>query len=407
MESNAETGTEPQESRDATVNKDARFLVYLTVAIVVVALVLSVILKIFSIGSSQTDELHWMVPMGIAVMVIFMPLTAVSFLHFRLPQKKREFDRIVGVLKSDAVPGKSGSSESESIVVNTAFKGADYVLPVFFVTFFSILGFYILFANNGLVMFVGMTWVAESATASGRMYGSSLVACGFAFLGAYIWSIQYIFRRMVTLDLPPGAYYSVGTRLVFSSFVALLYNHLANGIEGDLMNTRSVVDGQLPLIAFLTGIFPERLLNWMQEVVGGKFSRSKDHAALLPLEMIEGISSFQSARLSEVGIENVQNLAHSSLVEIAVKTPFKPRIIADWMAQARLCLEFKQETNKLRNAGIRSILDFEEIAEAGLLDQLAIRSGLDVGLLEAVYCANKGELAVKQLRHAYDVLSVV
>lgn len=130
-------------------------------------------------------------------------------------------------------------------------------------------------------------------------------------------------------------------------------------------------------------------------------------AKVLPLEMIEGISSFQKARLSELGIDNIQNLAHGSLVEIAVKTPFKPRVVADWMAQARLCLEFKTQVNKVREAGVRSILDFLELAEAGLLEELAQRSRLDVTLLQAVYCANKDEESIKRLRAAYDILSVV
>ena len=70
------------------------------------------------------------------------------------------------------------------------------------------------------------------------------------------------------------------------------------------------------------------------------------------------------------------------------------------MAQARLCLEFRGNVNKVRSAGVRSILDFQEIAEEGLLEDLANRSKLDITLLEAVYCANKDEKSISRLRAA-------
>ena len=75
-------------------------------------------------------------------------------------------------------------------------------------------------------------------------------------------------------------------------------------------------------------------------------------------------------------------------------------VVADWMAQARLCLEFRGNVNKVRSAGVPSILDFQEIAEEGLLEDLANRSKLDITLLEAVYCANKDEKLISRLRAA-------
>lgn len=406
METNQELELEASDQELKKQSSSARYLVIFTLSIVAIALLASAYILIFQTKMDNGEPLHWMGPMGVAVMVIFMPLTAVSFLQFRLPQKKREFADILATLHAE-----SERSERSSFIVNAEYKGPDYLLPVVFVTFFSVLGFHILFANNGLVLLRAMVWATESADNSYRIYASSLVSFGFAFLGAYIWSIQYIFRRMVTLDLPPGAYYSVGTRLVFSSFVALLYSHLtfnySLGTELDMARPPNMVEAQLPLIAFLAGVFPERLLNWMRDSLGGLFSRKKHQAKVLPLEMIEGISSFQKARLSELGIDNIQNLAHGSLVEISIKTPFKPRVVADWMAQARLCLEFKSQVNKIRESGVRSILDFLEIAEAGLLEELAQRSKLDITLLQAVYCANKDEQSIKRLREAYDILSVV
>ncbi|MFT5419493.1 MAG: hypothetical protein ACI9D5_000233 [Candidatus Endobugula sp.] len=376
--------------------KTLNLLVYVILAVgVFFAFLFAFFPLTFDAGGSE-DVVHWMVPLGIAVMVVFMPLTAISFLHYRLPKKQKEFDKILKSLDST-----EHGVEVDSFVVDTEYKGSDYLLPVLFVTLFSSLGFYILLTGNALVLFKAVAWVnIASGNAVEMSFRTSLVACGFAFLGAYVWSIQYIFRRMVTLDLPPGAYYSVATRLVFSSFLILIYSHFTYA-EIDKLSTA------LPVIAFLTGIFPERLLGWLQDSVGSIFSRKTKMAHALSLDMIEGVGSFHKARLAELGIDNVQNLAHSSLVELIIKTPFAPRVIVDWMAQAKLCLEFKDEVHNIRRAGVRSILDFLEVAEAGLLESIALHSKIDMSLLEAIYCANKDEKSIARLRDAYDRLSLI
>jgi hypothetical protein len=121
-----------------------------------------------------------------------------------------------------------------------------------------------------------------------QRYPSSVVAISISSLGAYVWSIQYIFRRMMTLDLPPGAYYSVGSRMVYSVFVAVILQHFMSAYVGA---DSKLLGSQLIAVSFLVGIFPERALGWMKESLGHIFSRKSISAKVLPLEMIEGISS--------------------------------------------------------------------------------------------------------------------
>lgn len=382
------------------VNK-TKALSMLVNLIIILGVGCSIVMMVTPIHS-ESGIVHWLVPLGIATLVVFMPLTAISFLHYRLPKKQKEFNDILQALSSS-----EHGVEVDSFVVDSEYKSSDYFLPVLFVTLFSIIGFYILLGGNAQVLFKAMAWVdmisgdVNDITVKGEVaYRTSLVACSFAFLGAYVWAIQYIFRRMVTLDLPPGAYYSVATRLVFSSFLILIYSHFT-------YTNDQLLASSLPLVAFLTGIFPERLLNWLKERSGNIFSSNAKMAHDLPLDMIEGMDSFHKARLSELGVDNVQNLAHASLVELIIKTPFAPRIIVDWMAQAKLCQEFKDHVNSIRHAGVRTILDFQQVAEADLLPSLAQRSELDIGLLEAVYCSNKDEKSILRLRDAYDRLSLI
>jgi hypothetical protein len=375
------------------------------VILVLVIVFLGILSVIFN---DPNNKSHWMEGPAIATMVIFMPLTAISYLHFRLPKKQDEFKIIKRSLQSE-----NKDSELFSSLFNQEDTGADYLLPICFVSFFSAMGFYILFTNNALVLFNGMDWISGvtelfddkgQEILDSKSYKRGVVAIGMAFLGAYIWAIQYIFRRMMTLDLPPGAFYSIGSRMVYSAFLAVILQHfLINSGSDD-----AYLDRQLIAISFMVGIFPERALSWMTDSLGKLFSRKSNSANTLPIEMLEGISSFHKARLSELGIDNVQNLAQASLMELILKTPFGPRVLIDWMAQARLCMEFKDKTEQLRGAGIRTIFDLQEIAEdKELLSAVAINSGLELSLIETVCLANKNEKSIDRLREAYDILQMI
>jgi len=286
---------------------------------------------------------------------------------------------------------------------------ADYLLPIFFVTFFSAMGFYILLSNKADVLFKGMEWVAEAQGNTGTYdtvrFRSSVVAISMSFLGAYIWSIQYIFRRMMTLDLPPGAYYSTASRMVYSVFLAVILQHF---ISANIDVKDNLVSQQLVAVSFLVGIFPERALSWMKESLGQIFSQKSSSAKPMPLEMLEGISNFHKARLGELGIDNVQNLAQASLLELILKTPFGPRILVDWMAQARLCLEFKEDVVKIRNAGVRTILDLLEVdADESLLKAVAENSEINFERIKTICMANRNEKSIVRLRSAYDALNMI
>jgi hypothetical protein len=74
--------------------------------------------------------------------------------------------------------------------------------------------------------------------------------------------------------------------------------------------------------------------------------------------MIEGMNLFNKVRLSEVGIDNAQNLAEANLEELILKTPFTPGLLLDWIAQAKLYVIFKDRISGLRKAGVRTVLDF-------------------------------------------------
>jgi uncharacterized protein with PQ loop repeat len=182
----------------------------------------------------------------------------------------------------------------------------------------------------------------------------SMVVLTMAFIGAFLWSAQNIIRRLIAGDLAPNTYYSSALRIIFSATLSLILSFLLEGTP-----TKKYTKELLPVIAFLTGMLPEQALLYLRERIGIFSERSSGKAHDLPLRMIEGINMFSKIRLAEVGIDNAQNLAEADIVELLLKTPFNPCQLIDWIAQAKLYVYFKEDINRLRAMGIRTVFDLE------------------------------------------------
>ncbi len=77
--------------------------------------------------------------------------------------------------------------------------------------------------------------------------------------------------------------------------------------------------------------------------------------------MIQGAELFQRTRLSEAGIDDSENLANANLLELLIRTPFNPRLLIDWISQAKLYLLFRDKIYTLREARVRTIFDFDKV----------------------------------------------
>jgi len=298
---------------------------------------------------------------GIVLLTSFMPLTAYSFFTHRLKQKGDEYDRILKQL------GYTDTNAPAYIpTMAKEYSSEDYRMPVAFATFITLLGSIVLIMGPRSINHPEVSLVLlgpKLATMSDKgdpALGTELqtmLIIAMAFSGAYVWSIQNIFRRLATIDLPPGAYYSVGVRMLFSMFVALILYYLSMPVAPS-----TYANNVLPATAFLAGMFPQRALQYVQERVHFT-SRSEKRADTLPLSMIEGIGIFQRVRFGELGIDNSQNLAQANGIELLLRTPFNPRLIWDWIGQARLYLYFKEDIQKVRKAGVRTIFEFVKLAQ--------------------------------------------
>jgi hypothetical protein len=332
---------------------------------------------------------------GVGIITLFMPATAFSFYCFRLPRKKDEFERILSLLGLDA--------EQSSLwipSIKSEYSVADYALPVLFASAVTALGAGTLVFGEELTVTARPTLLFSALPCSGdpqACHIKHLLVLSMAFLGGYIWSIQSIFRRLVTVDLPPGAYYAVSVRIVVASFVALLFAYVPEPL------------GQaVPVIAFLCGIFPDQALNYIRTRTSVFRYDGGQRADDMSLDNIEGVSMFHKSRLNEVGIDNAQNLAEANLVELLVRTPFKPPVLIDWIGQAKLYVIFKTDIARLRDVGIRTVLDLRLLgAVDGHLAKLAQTTHINELRLVSAYQVIQNDPAVGRLIEAERVFGVI
>lgn len=178
----------------------------------------------------------------------------------------------------------------------------------------------------------------------------------FAFLGAYAFSIQMLFRRYVRRDLRGSAYAAVCLRIlvaVIGTWVAVLIVP-RSGPD----TTNSLVLG------FLIGIFPPIVWQLLRQFVKTLIRTDPlpQIETQFPISELDGLNLWHQSRLEEEDIENVHSMATADLVDLMLNTRFPPDRIIDWVDQAILYSHLgpkkaQQESplrKKLEQVGIRT-----------------------------------------------------
>ncbi|MEM1319175.1 MAG: hypothetical protein AAGG75_02905 [Bacteroidota bacterium] len=312
----------------------------------------------------------------ILIIAGFMPLSSISFFRHMMPKKEKEYNKAI----------KEMGIKTNRTVADT-YNYRRYFLPVSFVTLICLLySTYFTFANTFVADMKDsllLTGAFFGGTENKALMEQSMSVLTYAFLGGFIWSAQTIIRRLINNDLPPSVYYSAGIRILLASAVALVLSFVI-GEEGssNIIKFKS----SLAAIAFLTGMFPERVLSYLITVYQKFVNPDEMNTKQLSLERLEGISMQHKERLEEIGIDNAQNLATSSLTQLCVETPFEARMLLDWIGQAKLLCYFKDDIEKIRGVGIRSVFDFFLAPKtAQQLQALAQAAGVSKELLQNVY----------------------
>lgn len=161
-------------------------------------------------------------------------------------------------------------------------------------------------------------------------FAPNVTAVTAAFMGAYFFSIQMLFRRYVRGDLRGSAYIAVTVRVVLAVVGIWTLQAVATAL--------SWKQGyELILAGFAVGVFPFVAWQIIRAAACRMFrTQLPTLDSRLPLDNLDGITVWHQARLEEEDVENVPNMATVDVVDLLVNTRFPAGRIVDWVDQALL-----------------------------------------------------------------------
>ena len=290
-----------------------------------------------------------------------------------------------------------------------------YTLPTLVFALVSGCGFALLFSLGGdwlaaaKVLLHGLQ--ADSGDTGGFETATALVM-GAGFVGAYVWSVNYLILRIANFDLSPLSFLATSTHILMTVFAAWVLRQVVAAPVPEALGVAVLLG-----IAFLSGIYPslgvnvlvDRLPAWLRfkhEVAdASQIERS------FPLDLIDGIDTTIKFRLNQLDVAEVQNLAAANPIELFVETPYGFGQILDWMAQAQLLTELgSQRFLRARDAGIRDVdclldLGGSEAGRALLKPFLAADASESDDALQARVASVARKLHVRQLAHWTTLLA--
>jgi hypothetical protein len=173
----------------------------------------------------------------------------------------------------------------------------------------------------------------------------------FAFLGAYFFSIEVLWRRYATKDLYAPAFVMVSSRILVSVILISVVSLI-------VMEENQTPADYLCVLGFIIGVFPEVAWELIKKRVTPIVVPSLKQT--LPLSDLDGLTLWEESRLKEEGIENISHMATADIVDLLLDTRFYPNRIIEWIDQAILYMGLSTGENgntlkvQLQMHGIRT-----------------------------------------------------
>lgn len=224
----------------------------------------------------------------------------------------------------------------------------------------------------------------------------SLVAVAFGFLGAYVYSISQLIRSYFTVDLTPNSFVAASVRLIVASLLTLVFSFafslvLVGHDKGDMHEKMLAA---LPVFGFFFGYFPNRALLAIERLTGRYFGKLVQETGYLStaVNKVSGMNMAHAHRLEREGIDNMENLAASDPVEIALRTGFIYQQVVSWVGEARLRVHFGEADYRTFIAGsgiltLDQLIDY--VARAAkpdaVFERLSTSTGVAASKIEAIW----------------------
>ena len=150
---------------------------------------------------------------------------------------------------------------------------------------------------------------------------------GYAFLGAYVFTLFHVIRGYQRRDLHPKSYNTIVVRILGAYVMALVVSVVWDGPGAEVM-------------MFFVGFMPQSALVWLREKLSQQHNLwgAVPLEELAPLTELEGIDLYDRTRLAEEGVNNIEALAHADIVDLMSTTRIAAAALVDWADQAILYL---------------------------------------------------------------------
>jgi tetratricopeptide (TPR) repeat protein len=298
----------------------------------------------------------------VALMGVF-PISYITYVGFGREDAHRERlkndFRLLGLASEDTL------DETVSKLYQVVYNRWQYVAYITLITLVALLVFGGYLRQDSLPQFLLGNNILTQETMQLLFY---------AFLGAYVFTVQATVRRYNTLDLQPQVYSSMLVRILVALAIVFAGVKLIQAAGGSLVETTAGTEGAdaaawATVLAFVVGAFPTVGFRWLLNLASKTFTLPAVQSSERPLTYLIGMSTWHEARLQEIGIDDAQNLATADIRKLLLTTRFDTQTIVNWIDQAILYTRIGPKIDRFRDAHIETFFQFrQQLDEIGGAD---------------------------------------